>query len=121
MTPLLPFERCQQKLAPRSVFWRRQRVFLALATAVMAAWVAAGTLLFHATLDRRDWVDAFRYASLLASGMGPAPDLHPDGPLGKVLESFYSLVSGFVLLASAGVAASPIVHRIFHHFHVDDR
>jgi len=25
-----------------------------------------------------------------------------------------------VLLASAGVVAAPIVHRVFHRFHVDD-
>ena len=31
------------------------------------------------------------------------------------------LFSGFVLLASAGVVAAPIVHRVFHRFHVDDR
>jgi hypothetical protein len=114
------FERRHQKLAPRRVFWHRQRVFLALAVGGMIGWVAIGTVLFHLTLDERAWVDAFLHASLLASGMGPAPDLHPTGFWGKVFEAGYSLVSGFVLLASAGVAASPIVHRIFHHFHVDD-
>ena len=40
---------------------------------------------------------------------------------GKIAEALYSLFSGFVLLASAGVVAAPIVHRVFHRFHVDDR
>ena len=115
------FERRHQKLAPPRVFWHRQRLFLALAAGVMVAWVAIGTVLFHFTLDERGWIDAFLHASLLASGMGPAPDLHPTGFWGKAFEAVYSLISGFVLLASAGVAASPIVHRIFHHVHVDDR
>jgi hypothetical protein len=118
--PIHVLERRHQKLAPRHVFWRRSRIFLAIAMVAMLTWVGVGTLLFHATLADATWVDAFRHASLLASGMGPVPDLHQRSDAGKVIEAVYSLVSGFVLLASAGVAATPIVHRIFHYFHVDD-
>ena len=107
-------------VAPWSVFWRRFTVFATFASAFMAAWVALGTFVFHATLVSKDWVDAFRHASLLASGMGPAPNLEQAHDVGKIAESLYSLFSGFVLLASAGVFTAPIVHRIFHHFHVDD-
>jgi len=114
------FERRHQRLLPRKVFVRRMAVFVAAAVAFMALWVAAGTILFHATLEGADWFDAFRHASLLASGMGPAPELRQAGSAGKVVESLYALVSGFVLLAAAGVVAAPIVHRVFHHFHVDD-
>ena len=118
--PVHVLERRHQKLAPRRVFWRRFRIFLAIAVVAMLAWVGVGTLLFHATLADASWVDAFRHASLLASGMGPVPDLRQRSDAGKIIEAIYSLVSGFVLLASAGVAATPIVHRIFHYFHVDD-
>lgn len=107
-------------IAPWPVFWRRFAVFAAFATAFMSAWVALGTAVFHATLEQKDWVDAFRHASLLASGMGPAPNLTHVNDWGKIAESIYSLFSGFVLLAAAGVFTAPIVHRIFHHFHVDD-
>ncbi len=107
-------------IAPWPVFWRRFAVFAAFAAAFMAAWVALGTVLFHATLRDASWVDAFRHASLLASGMGPAPQLEQKHDLGKIGEAIYSLFSGFVLLAAAGVFVAPIVHRIFHHFHVSD-
>jgi hypothetical protein len=83
--------------------------------------VVLGMLVFHATLESASWVDAFQHASLLASGMGPVPDLHEGSDAGKIAEAAYALISGFVLLAAAGVVAAPIVHRVFHHFHVDDR
>ncbi len=108
------------KVAPWPVFWHRFAVFSAFASAFMLGWVALGTVIFHATLTSKDWVDAFRHASLLASGMGPAPQLEQADDWGKGAESLYSLFSGFVLLASAGVFTAPIVHRVFHHFHVDD-
>ena len=114
------FERRRQRVATTRIFVGRLAVFVLVAIAVMAAWVGAGTVVFKSTLDRADWVDAFRHASLLASGMGPAPELRQASDAGKIAESVYSLLSGFVLLASAGVVAAPIFHRIFHRFHVDD-
>ncbi len=120
MIPLHRFERRRQKLAPPRVFWRRFGIFAGIASLAMLLWVGVGMVLFHEALEAGSWVDAFRYAALLASGMGPAPDLRVHSDAGKVWESLYALFSGFVLLAAAGVAASPIVHRVFHHFHVDD-
>ncbi|MEO8487226.1 MAG: hypothetical protein ABI585_12920 [Betaproteobacteria bacterium] len=114
------FERRHQRLAPPRVFFRRLGKFGALALGVMAAWVALGMIAFRWTLADAGWVDAFHHASLLASGMGPVPELRESSDVGKIAESLYALVSGFVLLAAAGVVAAPIVHRVFHHFHVDD-
>lgn len=118
---LSAFERRHQKLAPRRIFLRRMAVFALIAMLAMLGWVGLGMVVFHATLERASWIDAFQHASLLASGMGPVPDLHEATDAGKLAESIYALVSGFVLLAAAGVVAAPIVHRVFHHFHVDDR
>ena len=115
------FERRHQQVAAAGVFARRMTVFVAMALALMVAWLGVGTVVFKATIEGASWVDAFRHASLLASGMGPAPDLRQSSDAGKIAEALYSLFSGFVLLASAGVVAAPIVHRVFHRFHVDDR
>jgi hypothetical protein len=115
------FERRHQRVVPFTVFAGRFVVFLLAALAMMALWIAAGTMLFHRTLQNATWVDAFHHASLLASGMGPVPELRQGSDTGKIVESLYSLVSGFVLLAAAGVVAAPIVHRVLHRFHVDER
>jgi hypothetical protein len=115
------FERRHQQVAAAGVFARRMTVFVAIALALTFAWVGIGTVVFRQTIEGASWVDAFRHASLLASGMGPAPDLRQSSDAGKIAEALYSLFSGFVLLASAGVVAAPIVHRVFHRFHVDDR
>ena len=115
------FERRHQRIATTGVFSGRMAVFVAIALVLMVAWLGVGTVVFKGTIEGASWVDAFRYASLLASGMGPAPDLRQSSDAGKIAEALYSLFSGFVLLASAGVVAAPIVHRVFHRFHVDDR
>lgn len=114
-------ERRHQRIVPFTVFAGRLVVFLLAALTMMALWIAAGTVLFHRTLQSASWVDAFHHASLLASGMGPVPELRQGSDTGKIVEALYSLISGFVLLAAAGVIAAPIVHRVLHRFHVDER
>lgn len=114
-------ERRHQRVATAGVFVGRLAVFALVAAAVMVAWVGLGTVVFKTTLDRADRVDAFRHASLPASGREAAPELRQANDAGRLAESAYSLLPGFVLLASAGVVAAPIALRLFHYFHVDDR
>jgi hypothetical protein len=43
--------------------------------------------------------------------------LHTDE--GTVFASCYALFSGVVFLVAVGVFVAPIVHRVFHRFHLD--
>ena len=54
---------------------------------------------------------------MIRGGMGPVNPLQTDA--GKIFASFYALYSGIVLLASVGVLATPIFHRLLHHFHLE--
>ena len=107
-------------LAPWPTFWRRFGFFALLALASMVAWIALGTVVFWLSVDGVEAVDAFRHASMIASGMGPVLELKGAGSGVKIFDAIYALLSGFVLLASAGMFSAPVIHRIFHHFHLND-
>ena len=63
-------------------------------------------------------VDAFLNASMILSGMGP---LHnPTSTAGKLFAGFYALFSGFAVLGIAAIIFAPLVHRMFHKFHIAD-
>ena len=65
------------------------------------------------------WVDAFLNASMLLGGMGPVGDLPNDGA--KIFAGVYALFAGLVFIASASVLGAPIMHRIFHKLHIDEK
>lgn len=64
-------------------------------------------------------VDAFLNASMILSGMGPVATLSTTG--GKIFAGCYALVSGIVVVAATSLLLAPILHRVLHHFHCEDR
>ena len=65
------------------------------------------------------WIDALLNASMILGGMGPVNLLTTTG--GKVFASAYALFSGLMFIAVMGVVFSPLLHRMLHKFHMDDR
>ena len=63
-------------------------------------------------------IDAFANASMILSGMGPLEPLKTTG--GKLFAGAYALYSGLVLVMASGVVLAPIVHRMFHRFHLEE-
>jgi len=61
------------------------------------------------------WRDSFLNTSMLLGGMGPVES--PASPHGKVFAGCFALYAGLVFILSAGVIATPVVHRLIHHFH----
>ena len=56
---------------------------------------------------------------MILGGMGPVNELHSDGA--KIFASIYALYSGLLVLALMGIVLSPVVHRVMHKFHVDEK
>ena len=56
---------------------------------------------------------------MLLGGMGP---VHlPKTEAGKLFAGLFALYAGLVFIASAALLLAPIVHRILHHFHWDEK
>jgi TRAP-type C4-dicarboxylate transport system permease small subunit len=105
------------KLATRAVFYRRLMRNGLAATGLIAVSLAAGVIGYHA-LGGLAWIDAFQNAAMILSGMGPVDPLTSSGA--KFFAGCYALYSGLALIATATLALAPILHRLFHSFHLQD-
>src|SRR4029077_18448588 len=62
--------------------------------------------------------DAFVNAAMILSGMGPLSPLQTAG--GKLFAGFYALYTGLALVMASAVILAPVVHRLFHRFHLEE-
>jgi hypothetical protein len=107
----------QRPLASRS-FVQRLLLHLGLAALVMAGSLAIGMVGYH-RLEHLPWIDAFLNAAMLLGGMGPVNT--PVSDAGKLFAGIYALYAGLVFLVTAGLMFAPVLHRLMHRFHWDDR
>ncbi|MER3458907.1 MAG: hypothetical protein C4309_10040 [Chloroflexota bacterium] len=110
------FEHRREPLLPTRAFVRRVVRFGSAALALILGALGIGILGYH-LLEGLGWVDALLNAAMILGGMGPVNELHTAA--GKVFAACYALFSGVVFLVAVGVFLAPIVHRFFHHFHLD--
>lgn len=50
--------------------------------------------------------------------MGPVGEL-PDTPA-KLFAAIYAIFSGLVFIGIVGILLTPVMHRVLHHFHLDN-
>ncbi len=112
------YERRTDAVAPRSVFIKRILGATGLALAVILVTLSLGIVGYH-FIAGFNWIDSLLEASMILGGMGPVNELHGDGS--KIFASIYALFSGLVILALMGIMLSPVVHRVMHKFHVDEK
>ena len=112
------YERRTDELAPRKVYFKRLLGSLAIALAVIVAGLLIGIAGYH-YLAGFNWIDSLLEASMILGGMGPVNPLTSDGA--KIFAAIYALFSGLVVLALMGIMLSPVVHRVLHKFHVDEK
>jgi len=68
-------------------------------------------------LEKLSWIDAFLNASMILSGMGPI--WQPQTTAGKLFAGVCALYSGLAVILVAGITFAPLVHRLYHRFHLD--
>ena len=103
-------------LAPLPVFRRRLIGAGTLGVGLVAASLIVGIAGYMLT-ERLAFIDAFLNAAMILSGMGP---LHsPESAAGKIFAGLYALYCGFAVLGIAAIMFAPVVHRLFHRFHIE--
>jgi hypothetical protein len=66
------------------------------------------------------WRDAFVNSAMLMGGMGPMKtDGLSDG--GKVFAGIYALYAGLILIIVIGIMMAPVIHRLMHVFHWEEK
>jgi hypothetical protein len=112
------FERKHQNIAPFPVFIKRVALCFGMALSLILVALFIGVAGYHGFAGLT-WIDSLLNASMILGGMGPVDPMIPTGA--KVFASAYALFSGLVFIAVMGVVFSPILHRMLHKFHMDDK
>jgi hypothetical protein len=105
------YEGRHEPLLPAREFIGRVLRHGGLAIAILVLSLAAG-MLGYAGLEQLSPVDAFLNAAMILGGMGPVATMQT--PAGKIFAGLYALYSGLILLATAGIVITPVVHRLIH-------
>ncbi len=112
------FERKHQKLVPVSVFLRRMALHAGIVILLILGALFLGVAGYH-WLAGLGWIDALLNASMILGGMGPVNILTTS--CAKVFASAYALFSGLLFIATMGIFFAPIMHRVLHAFHIDEK
>ena len=112
------YESKHQPPLPRAHFARRIGLHLALASGVLTASLGIGMLGYRG-FEQLSWLDAFLNAAMLLGGMGPVNV--PITPAGKLFAGCYALYAGLVFIVTAALLFTPLLHRVLHRLHWDDK
>jgi hypothetical protein len=112
------YENKGQPLAPVHKFYSRLFKNILVAFSVILICLLIGITGYHYTADI-DWLDSFHNASMILSGMGPVVEIKTVG--GKWFSSLYAIFSGIVFITNIGIILAPVLHRLFHKLHVQDK
>jgi hypothetical protein len=112
------YERRFHPLLPRSYFLQRLLRHFALAALLLLLSLWLG-MAGYEHYEHLPWRDAFLNASMLLGGMGPVNN--PVTPDGKLFAGCYALFAGMVFIVTASIILAPVLHRMLHLFHCDER
>jgi hypothetical protein len=112
------YESKHQPPLPPAHFARRLGLHLALALGVLGLSLGIG-MAGYAVFEHLPWLDAFLNAAMLLGGMGPVDA--PTTEAGKLFAGCYALYAGLVFIATAALLLTPVMHRVLHHYHWDDK
>jgi hypothetical protein len=112
------YERHRQPLLPRSRFVRRLLWHCAFALLLLAVSLALG-IAGYEHYEHLPWRNAFENSAMLLGGMGPVDN--PASDAGKVFAGIYALYAGLMFIAGTTIILAPILHRMLHFFHSDER
>ena len=119
---LIRLERKGEPLVPRRMFFWRLAISFGVALLILLAALLVGMVFYHSLEPKSSWAQAFHRASMILSGMGPVegdPEGEPSN-VERIFAGFYALFSSFVLVTAIGLTLTPVLHRVLHHFHVED-
>ncbi len=114
----MSFEHHRQPLASRNHFARRLLKFGGYSAAFLAVSLLVGMGGYHWIGDL-GWVDALLEASMILTGMGPVSPMPSDAA--KIFASAYAVFSGVAFLTTFSILIAPILHRILHRLHLNER
>ena len=102
----------------RKFFARRLCKHALIAVGVVAFSIALGMAGYRG-FEHLSPLDAFLNTTMLLGGMGPVNP--PVTDAGKLFAGFFALYAGLVFIVTAALLFTPLLHRLMHRFHWDDK
>ena len=112
------YEPRHKPLLSRERFVRRIIGHLLVGFGVIGASLLLG-MAGYVAFEHLSWIDAFLNAAMLLGGMGPVNV--PGTTAGKLFAGLYALYAGLVFIVTAALILTPLVHRVLHRFHWDEK
>lgn len=114
----MKLEHRKQTIAPLSQFIKRVTAYSALALGLITISLWIGMLGYH-FYGKLNWLDSFHMSAMILTGMGPVSEMTSEE--GKIFSSCYALFSGVAFWCILAVFFTPIVHRLLHILHEENR
>jgi len=102
----------------RKFFARRMCQHALIAFGLVAFSLAFG-MTGYCGFENLSLLDGFLNTAMLLGGMGPVNP--PVTDAGKLFAGLFALYSGLVFIVTAALLFTPLLHRLMHHFHWDDK
>jgi hypothetical protein len=102
----------------RKFFAQRMCIHTLIAMGLVAFSVALG-MAGYCGFEKLEPLDGFLNTAMLLGGMGPVNA--PVTPAGKLFAGFFALYAGLVFIVTAALLFTPLLHRLMHRFHWDDK
>ena len=112
------YEQRDAPLLPLRLFLRRMVRHGAIVLEFALVSIAVGIAGFHFLADQ-PWIDAFLNTAMLLGGMGPVGEI--QSTTGKLFAGVFALYAGLAFIAAFAVLSAPVLHRLIHRFHVEER
>ena len=112
------YESKTQRPLARQMFARRLMLHTGIAIGLIAVSLAMG-MTGYVCFEHLSWLDAFLNAAMLLGGMGPVNA--PATDAGKLFAGIFALYAGLVFIVTAALLFTPLLHRLMHRFHWDDK
>ena len=112
------YESKTQRPLARPRFARRLMLHAAIAAGVIVFSIAIG-MWGYCQFEHLPLLDGFLNTAMLLGGMGPVNV--PVTDAGKLFAGFFALYAGLVFIVTAALLFTPLLHRLMHHFHWDDK
>jgi hypothetical protein len=112
------YESKTQRPLARQLFARRLVQHTAIALGLIAVSIAMG-IAGYMCFEHLSPLDAFLNSAMLLGGMGPVNP--PVTDAGKLFAGLFALYAGLVFIVTAALLFTPLLHRVMHRFHWDDK
>ncbi len=110
------YEHKSKPLLSKKEFSRRVFLHLIVAMVLLVFTLTIGTA-GHIYFDNMKLVEALVASITLTSGLGIS--ILPETTSGLLFASLYGIISSYVYIATTSIVLAPILHRLFHKFHLE--